>query len=60
MKRRLISLIIRAIPFSPIRLGKIKYDSAFTGKAVGKQALSYSAGGTTNTYDFSGGKFNDT
>lgn len=49
MKRRLVSLIIRAIPFSPIRLGKIKCDSAFTGKAVGKQALSYSAGGTANT-----------
>lgn len=35
-------------------------DSIFAGQAVGKQALSYSAGGTTNTYNFSGGKFSDT
>lgn len=44
VKRCSISLIIRVITFSPTRLGEIKkYDSTFTGKAVGKQAFSYSA-----------------
>lgn len=61
VKRCSISHIIRVIIIlTPQTRENRRYDSTFAGKAVGKQALSYTAGGTTHRFSFSGEKFSDT
>lgn len=44
--------------FSPIRLATtLKSANTLAGKGVGKEVLSYRAGGTVNWHRFHGGKF---